>query len=166
MALGELDTALQRLKDGLTDNVLPPDARALEELSRLVPHLPLDVRHLYSCIGGTRASLLLDPYVMPPSEVVSTIHAFRRLYDVDDSYAQRNASLGDGRKLLLLIYDNQSNYIGVHLEGVDAGQAFLLDHDEPDTTPKFRSLAAALNAMADGIGDDDLLDATYIGGRR
>jgi hypothetical protein len=161
----DIDAVVQRLRDGLGAHVLQPDAHQLEDLIRLVPNLPPDVRHLYSRIGGTRSSFDLDAYVMPPSEVVSTVHAFRRLHDIDVSYAQGNAPLGDGRSLLLLIYDNQSNYVGVHLDGEDAGKAFLLDHNEPDTRPKFESLAAALNAMADAIGDDEVLDATYIGGR-
>jgi hypothetical protein len=163
--LDELDAALQRLKDRLADDVLPPDAGGLEELVRLVPNLPPDVHRLYTSIGGTRPSSRLWPHVMPPSEAASTVQAFRRLHDLDDAYARSIAPLGDGQNVLLLIYDDQSNYIGVHTIGAMVGQAFLLDHDEPDTTPKFKSLAAALDAMVDGIGDDELVDATYIGGR-
>jgi len=51
-----LQTALDRLRRAVPEDLWPPDAAGLEDLQRNVSQLPLEVSQVYGQIGGTRWS--------------------------------------------------------------------------------------------------------------
>ncbi len=143
----DMDAAVDRLRAAFPDYVLPPDPEGLAELERMVPHLPPEVRRLYTLTGGMRENSALPAWLMPPDEAAWTLANFRDLGTSQDDYDKRHATFGDGSACLLLFTDGNSNYLGLHLKSPYAPRGFVLDHGEPCLEPKFKSLAGMLEAL-------------------
>jgi hypothetical protein len=142
-----------RLRRAAPEDLWPPDAAGLEDLQRNVSQLPLEVSQVYSHIGGMRRSPRFPLYLMRPGEVAATVQEFRlagqTLHDAG------LASFGDGEHAILLFSDGNGNYLGLHLKAPFAPRGFILDHEEPNLEPRFKSLASMLDALAQSVDREE-----------
>jgi len=125
-----------------------------------VPAVPDEVRYLYSRVGGMKAGRPM--FLMTPHQVVTTVQECRDAVRRNpDNYAGRLSVFGDAERSLLLFDDNESSYFGLHLRPPLAPRGFVLNHDEADSAPTFRSLARMLDIMIDHRRGDglDCIDA-------
>jgi len=155
----DLEAAIARLRDKLGEMVLPPDPKGLEALCDVAPNLPNEVLALFKHVGGTQPHRPL--YLMSPEKVARSILAWR-----EDLAALGNtnylAPFADGIEYLLLFHDGNANFLGLHLKPPLAPRGFVLDHDEPNACPKFRSLAAMIDAMCLAYDTEDVLDCNNV----
>ncbi len=149
----DLTAVLERLRSAVPEAVLPPDPGGLGELLRLVPGLPSDVRQAYAVTGGMRATERLPLYLMPPRDVAATIEEVRRPDGSALAWVGRT-EFGDGKTGLLLFTDDK-RHIGLHLREPGC-RAACLNHDEPSSEPRFKSLASILNALLGWLDHDDI----------
>jgi hypothetical protein len=152
---GEIDpqTALDRLRRAVPEDLWPPDAAGLEDLQRNVSQLPLEVSQVYSQVGGMRRSPRLPLRLMRPGEVAATVQDFRLAGQT--SYDAGSAPFGDGEHAILLFSDDSGNYLGLHLKAPLAPRGFILDHEEPNFEPRFKSLARMLDALAESVDREE-----------
>jgi hypothetical protein len=95
-----------------------------------------DLRTLYQDHGGIHSCRVLPMRFLSPSEVADIMRAFRRNFP----------GLLDPCAGLFWTDDN-SNYAGVFLDAPLYGRVFFLNHDEPDDTPRFRSVESFCQSM-------------------
>jgi hypothetical protein len=95
-----------------------------------------DLRTLYQDHGGIHSCRVLPMRFLSPSEVTGIMRAVRRNFP----------GLLDPCAGLFWTDDN-SNYAGVFLDAPLYGRVFFLNHDEPDLTPRFRSIESFCRSM-------------------
>lgn len=137
----QIRTAGLELRPGLTEAELTAFQKDLGA------QLPVDLSSLYADHDG----MLRAPEL--PMRMLTHVESVR------DTSAVRTQTDGllDATAALFWSDDN-SNYAGVYLDGLLANRVFLLDHEEPDPTPRFfdvRSFTQRLLAHpGDLIGND------------
>jgi hypothetical protein len=97
------------------------------------------------------ASLYLDqphPFEYDLMRLLNPEEAIRDTQGVRDSW------VGLGNDAIVLWTDDNSNYAGVYVNGDLAPRVFLLDHDEPELTPRFFSPASFARAQAAAAKDE------------
>jgi len=124
------------LPSGLTDAEL-----AGAEV-RLGAPLPVELLSLYRDHDGTPASVL-PMRLMRMAEVLDTNGAIRREWP---------DLLPDGAAVFWT--DDNSNYAGAFLSGGLSPRVFTLDHEEPGTTPTFRSARTFVTELLAGAERD------------
>jgi hypothetical protein len=130
---------------GLNPPATEPDVQALERAMGCP--LPDDVRQLYADHDGSNdrptTSVGWCPLRLLP--IREAIETNRELADA----LRDEPKAGD---ILWLCTDDNSNYAGVFLDGPLAGFVTVLNHEEPELTPAFRSIGSFV-ARAFRAGD-------------
>ena len=110
---------------------------ALEEA--LGATLPAAARELYRHCGGiaNRVRTALPMRLMPPTDVVDTLQI---LSDCMDVYHPHPAAR-------YLFTDDNSNWVGIFVEGPLCGKLTILDHDLGSNAPRFVDLASFLKKL-------------------
>ena len=120
----------------------PASAAELASLAALIgSDLPDEVASLYAGHDGSSARLSvggtpLPVRLMPVVEVTETAHT---LWDLAPTFGE----------VLWIWYDENSNYAGVYWAGPLRGMVAVLDHEEPDVSPRFRSTESFVLRMLD-----------------
>lgn len=146
-----MDEIIERIRSaggelhaGLTDEQLAEFRVALGA------PLPPDLERLYRDHDGMAAAGELPMRLLSAAEVVRETTAVR---EVQPEFLEPGA--------WLFWSDDNSNYAGIFLQGVLAPRAFVLDHEEPDPTPRFFDVRSLLRHLVSGAGDivgEDLRD--------
>jgi hypothetical protein len=119
--------------------------------------LPEQVLSLYARHDGSAKRPVRNGR-MPPVRLMPVDEAVRCSADLNDVLASRAAP---GR-IFWLWADDQSNYVGVFLDGELRGWLTVLSHDEPEATPAFRSVSSFLTCLIHHAEDDQVVDAPLI----
>lgn len=111
----------------------PATEAQLQELEKTlgVP-LPPEVRALYLQHNGMKERGDLPFRLMAAKEAAKTHRALRKLFPDDVRFFWT---------------DDESNYAGLYVSGPAAGRICVIDHEEPDTSPLYRSLASFYQAL-------------------
>ena len=101
--------------------------------------LPAAARELYRRCGGItdRVRTALPMRLMPPTDVVDTLQI---LADGMDVYRPHPAAR-------YLFSDDNSNWVGIFVEGPLCGKLTILDHDLGSNAPRFSDLASFLEKL-------------------
>jgi hypothetical protein len=121
-------------------------------------YLPDDVRALYEDHNGSKERLQLGDArlpvrLMPVEETLKTAAILRQL-DFGSPPGQ----------ILWLCSDDNSNYAGFYFDGPLRGFVVVLDHEETDLSPRFRSVSSFISHMLDSVTarDSSVCDAGSI----
>ncbi len=115
------------------------EASLLAFESTLGANLPDDVRTMYRAIGGIsdRVRTALPMRLMPPVDALDTLHI---LTDGADTYRPYPSAR-------YLFTDDNSNWVGLFIEGPLRGKLTILDHDLGSNAPRFASLASFITKL-------------------
>lgn len=129
----ELIERIRTVKPDLSPGL---DSRSIEEFERaLGAPLPADLVELYRDHNG------MPPFLLPMRSL-SSADVIR------DSAAIRNAFPGTlAPETAVFWTDDNSNYAGVFLSEPLSHRVFFLDHEEPDDSPRFRSVHSLVSAL-------------------
>jgi hypothetical protein len=150
MNLEDAITRIQSQFDGLNP---PANEDALSRFRDNVGWLPDEVVSFYRNHDGSaqrlcRGDIWLPARPMPIGEVLETRATMEGL----------GYNLSAVGTVILFWTDDNSNYLGVYMDGLLRGWLVCLDHEEPMLTPAFRSLGSfmtSLLASAPGIAFED-----------
>lgn len=118
------------------------DVQLAEFQAALGAALPPDLEQLYRDHDGIRGCSELAMRMLSSAEVVRETAATRACHP---------GLLEPGASLFWT--DDNGNYAGVFLSGVLAHRAFVLDHEEPDPTPRFFDVRSLCRHLVQGAGD-------------
>lgn len=152
----ELGKMIWRIRSEFSGFNPPASQEALARLQASLGHLPEGVRALYLDHDGSddfpeANGIRLAARLMTIAEVIQTRHAMA-------AHANRLCKLPE---IAWLWTDDQSNYCGIYTDGPLSGWLFVLNHEEPEVTPAFRSIASFLSrllAAATDAGDNGTND--------
>ncbi|HEY3445125.1 MAG TPA: SMI1/KNR4 family protein [Myxococcales bacterium] len=143
MTISALNSLLKELHSSFEGLNPPASEAALAELQQAIgAEPPPAVATLYRDHDGSNAALRSR-----------TGRLCARILPIKDAIAA-NAGLADALsaeplpgRVLWFSSDDNSNYVGIFLDGPLAGWVTALDHDEPEYTPAFRSVSTSLNRL-------------------
>lgn len=142
----ELEHAVTQLRSACGGFNDPANDAALRRLEEILGRLPIDVLDLYRNHDGNNprpeaAELSTPTRLLPVDEAIETnaecaeaLEAFPKLGSV-----------------VLLWYDDNSNYLGLYTSGLLQGWLTTLNHEEPILVPAYSSVGAFYRRLAASI---------------
>jgi hypothetical protein len=123
----------------------PLSPQASEALERsLACKLSADVIALYRDHDGSRVDA---PGIWP-------LHLMSAAEAIEFHRATGNSATWAWTDVRALWTDHQSNYAGVYVQGPLEGRVCILDHEEPDLSPVYRSIPSFLESLLESAAGD------------